>query len=585
MRRSSENQRQPSDRAVSVFISYSHDSPEHSAWVAQLANRLRKDGIDARIDQFVGDPDEGWPRWMHRGLVGSDYILCVCTETYRNRFENIGVADGVGRGVIFEGGLIYDMIYEWRGKNPRIRAVVPDGGSTDDIPGILKPPQHYLIDADYAKLLEFLDPAYESKPELPECAILSDGVPDNIDSGIRRPRMLRPMVSVAAGLCAAASVIRWVPGTVAPKTKLVVAAALACTIAFLAFAKSRPLIWAVAALDRRWRRAIYGVVGFAIVVALTAGLRDGYWLLQKHLYQKDIRNYLSSNDFSRLSDAFHRFPHRLECKVLFEKRIHASRYTGTVSRRELVDQFMEEERMKKLLGDLARLRPARIIEGSYATAPRNDPVHWLALIGIEGKIENFDRNFTRAKTMMAANEDRNTLSKFCGALMEVSPDPPQTSEADAIEALIKEWENAPEVFATSYELQIARDSQARVHASRNELAEELDAIDDLLTIRGEGAVRASDLLGEFAWLRPPEKLLTYWYFGLAYDFIKEKELPKLYREKLTQRVADGQYVAALRARFENKHTEFQTKQGWRRGSCLDVPTGEIRELLTQNWRW
>ena len=30
-----------------VFISYSHDSPDHEANVLALANRLRADGIDA----------------------------------------------------------------------------------------------------------------------------------------------------------------------------------------------------------------------------------------------------------------------------------------------------------------------------------------------------------------------------------------------------------------------------------------------------------------------------------------------------------------------------------------------------------
>jgi hypothetical protein len=36
-----------------VFISYSHDSPEHAQQVLELAERLRKDGTDAQIDQYV----------------------------------------------------------------------------------------------------------------------------------------------------------------------------------------------------------------------------------------------------------------------------------------------------------------------------------------------------------------------------------------------------------------------------------------------------------------------------------------------------------------------------------------------------
>ena len=47
-----------------VFISYSHDSTEHEQRVLALADQLRKDGIDAWIDQYVQDPDEGWIKWM-----------------------------------------------------------------------------------------------------------------------------------------------------------------------------------------------------------------------------------------------------------------------------------------------------------------------------------------------------------------------------------------------------------------------------------------------------------------------------------------------------------------------------------------
>ena len=49
--------------APPVFISYSHDSDEHRDLVLDLAGRLRRDGIDAIIDQYVQSPPEGWPAW------------------------------------------------------------------------------------------------------------------------------------------------------------------------------------------------------------------------------------------------------------------------------------------------------------------------------------------------------------------------------------------------------------------------------------------------------------------------------------------------------------------------------------------
>jgi hypothetical protein len=36
--------------APKVFISYSHDSPEHANRILALANRLRVEGIDCAVD-------------------------------------------------------------------------------------------------------------------------------------------------------------------------------------------------------------------------------------------------------------------------------------------------------------------------------------------------------------------------------------------------------------------------------------------------------------------------------------------------------------------------------------------------------
>ena len=45
-----------------VFISYSHDSPEHVDRVLAFANQLRRDGIDCTLDQYKESPPEGWPK-------------------------------------------------------------------------------------------------------------------------------------------------------------------------------------------------------------------------------------------------------------------------------------------------------------------------------------------------------------------------------------------------------------------------------------------------------------------------------------------------------------------------------------------
>ena len=35
-----------------VFISYSHDSPEHRRWVSEFSAKLRHNGVDAILDQW-----------------------------------------------------------------------------------------------------------------------------------------------------------------------------------------------------------------------------------------------------------------------------------------------------------------------------------------------------------------------------------------------------------------------------------------------------------------------------------------------------------------------------------------------------
>ena len=68
-----------------VFISYSHDSDEHKARVLGLADRLRDHGVDARVDQYVESPTQGWPLWMEDEIEAADFVLVVATETYDRR--------------------------------------------------------------------------------------------------------------------------------------------------------------------------------------------------------------------------------------------------------------------------------------------------------------------------------------------------------------------------------------------------------------------------------------------------------------------------------------------------------------------
>lgn len=91
-----------------VFISYSHDSPEHKSWVAELAVRLREEGVDVTFDRWDLKRGGDVPKYMERSVAWADRVLMICTETYvRKADEGKG---GVGYEVmIVTGELVKDL--------------------------------------------------------------------------------------------------------------------------------------------------------------------------------------------------------------------------------------------------------------------------------------------------------------------------------------------------------------------------------------------------------------------------------------------------------------------------------------------
>ncbi|PSK98522.1 TIR domain-containing protein [Murinocardiopsis flavida] len=96
---------------IRVFISYSHDDEDHRFEIANLAQELRKRGIDAWIDLFdEAPPPPSWPLWMYEQIEISDYVILVATETYLRRHLGREVP-GRGVGVKWEGSVITADIY------------------------------------------------------------------------------------------------------------------------------------------------------------------------------------------------------------------------------------------------------------------------------------------------------------------------------------------------------------------------------------------------------------------------------------------------------------------------------------------
>lgn len=132
--------------APRLFISYSHDSAEHEDRVLAFADRLRHDGIDALIDQYDTAPPDGWPMWMDRQIQKADFVALVCTETYLRRVEGRELP-GMGRGVLWEAKLIFNMLYPEDFNVQKFIPVLFAGGQSSYIPLPIRGSTYYRVDS------------------------------------------------------------------------------------------------------------------------------------------------------------------------------------------------------------------------------------------------------------------------------------------------------------------------------------------------------------------------------------------------------------------------------------------------------
>ncbi|MEM1085198.1 MAG: toll/interleukin-1 receptor domain-containing protein [Verrucomicrobiota bacterium] len=113
---------EPVSKHLKVFISYTHDSSEHSDRVLKLSNALReRAGINCDIDQYHSN--QSWPAWMEERLEWADRVLVVCTRTYLRRWQGKEVP-GVGLGARWESFLTKQILYENPGLNEKFIPVV-----------------------------------------------------------------------------------------------------------------------------------------------------------------------------------------------------------------------------------------------------------------------------------------------------------------------------------------------------------------------------------------------------------------------------------------------------------------------------
>jgi hypothetical protein len=140
-----------------VFISYSHDDSAHKERALLFADRLRDDGIDARIDQYVSSPAQGWPTWCENEIRKADFVLMVCTETYHRRVNNEEERDR-GHGVLWEARLIRQSLYDAGSSSIKFVPVLFAGASPDHVPAPVRGGSFYSVESPegYDALLRLL---------------------------------------------------------------------------------------------------------------------------------------------------------------------------------------------------------------------------------------------------------------------------------------------------------------------------------------------------------------------------------------------------------------------------------------------
>src|SRR5207249_9497285 len=65
------------NRPVAVYISYVHESSGEDKAVHDLAERLRRDGVDCRLDESPS---------FEKSILESDFVLVICSPGYYKRF-------------------------------------------------------------------------------------------------------------------------------------------------------------------------------------------------------------------------------------------------------------------------------------------------------------------------------------------------------------------------------------------------------------------------------------------------------------------------------------------------------------------
>ena len=113
-----------------VFISYSWEDAKHKQWVKSLTDRLIENGIDATLDQYDLTLGDRLPAFMEQSITTADYVLIICTPTYKEK------ADNRKGGVGYEGHIISGELFT-KGNERKFIPIIRKGSASTALPKYL----------------------------------------------------------------------------------------------------------------------------------------------------------------------------------------------------------------------------------------------------------------------------------------------------------------------------------------------------------------------------------------------------------------------------------------------------------------
>jgi SEFIR domain len=121
-----------------VFISYRHESAQHSNAVLRLGKLLRHAGLPVMLDQFFldenpGGPDVGWPKWCEEHAIQSRCVIIIASVGWFDSYEKFSQSD-FGLGAATEADVFRQTLWDEKGNNSRIRIVMLDETPVSKIP-------------------------------------------------------------------------------------------------------------------------------------------------------------------------------------------------------------------------------------------------------------------------------------------------------------------------------------------------------------------------------------------------------------------------------------------------------------------